>query len=256
MKHFKILDSKHLFSVCSRLEDCRIVPPNTNLLSFPFGACGYVIVFNVVEFFCDFGRTISIRNSGYTINLDLIDDVRTEFSNRQPRKGNDTISIPNGVVPFLSRFGKCIREIKLYLITDVYIFALMSSCPLLRIVEFNVCDFKNSSQPPPPFPRFLEIYKLFCSKTLGFDVLVYWLMSPCLKDISVTECPAFCDGALENAFRQHRFKTLERLRIENCKRVSKSVFNSCFMSESDALCFAKLRKCPNMGTMENRREWL
>ena len=254
LKNLKYLDCKHLSSANLQLQSNRVLPPTTDLKTFHFASCGYLQLDHIVKFPYYTKRT-TISNYGYVANLDFIDDVRMELAKRQARN-TYIISNPSGIVSFLARFGKSIRKIVLQFIKDIDIFSIISTCPMLRSVHFFICDIIVSRVHRPPVSHNLQTCKISNGNSLGYDEIVYLLMSPNLRKISLIDCPNFCDEAIEAAFHKHRFRNLERLSIRNCHRVSKSVFSSCFISESNALTFIEINKCSTLSTLENQIEWL
>ena len=82
------------------------------------------------------------------------------------------------------------------------------------------------------------------------------LLSPNLRKIKIANCTALCDDVLQIAFRHHRFRFLKELRLKRCEGVSKDVFSSIFLSESNALNYIVIEDSPSLGTLENQREWL
>ena len=253
LKNLQYLDSVHLSRANFDRRNIRVCLPKMNLKSFHFRRDGYLKLEHVVEFPNGLRQKI-ISNSGYVENLATAYDTRTLFTKEQePNYYN--ISFPIDVVPFLTRFGKYAQDILLQEMKEVDILFVMSACPLLRQVDFFFCKMKASRIPRPPVSHNLEICKIRDGRSVGKDELLYLLLSPNLREIYIHYSPSFCDEVLEAAFRQTRFRNLERLYIRNCP-LSKPIFSLCFMSESNALTLVEIYGCSSLCTRENVKEWL
>ena len=192
-----------------------------NLKSVHFRLDGYLKLEHVFEFSSDLRQRI-IFNSGFVENLATADDMWTVFTREQVPRYN-RISFPSEVVPFLTRFGKNAQNILLQELKEVDIFSVMSACPLLRQVDFFFCNMNASIVPRPPLSHNLEIYKITDGRSTSQDNLLYLLLSPNLREIYIQYCPSFCDEVLDAAFRQTRFRNLERISIRDCP-LSKPMF--------------------------------
>ena len=257
LEKLKYVDSRHLSNANLQLQSNRVLPPTTSLKSCLFTSDGCFHFEFLVESEEHLKETV-IWNTGSTDNWGLMGDATTEIGFQQDViRGSSTASFPDKIVPFLNRFGRGIHKLKLNSIGQVDVFSLMSICPLIRRFIFFFCNFKVSSVPRPPISHHLESIEILCdNKTLGHEELVYLLMSPNVREISIVFCHALCDDVLETAFRHHRFNKLERLSIVNCERVSKRTFTSYFMSESNALKFIEIKNCKFLSTLDNQLEWL
>ena len=194
-------------------------------------------------------RETVIWNTGSTDNWHLIDDAALDIG----------FQLKCLIETHHGRTRRSINTLKLNGIDNVDIFSLTSLCPLLRRIDFIGCNFKVSSLPRSPIPLYIEFLGLeWNHETLGSEELIYILLSPNLKSIRLVACPAFCDDVLDTVFHQHRFRNLERLMIIGCNQVSKRIFNSCFMSESNVLNVIESveNRCENLSTRENHKEWL
>ena len=253
LEKLNFLDSKHLSRVNEQLESGRVLLPKAFLKSCVIGHTGYLSLVFVVESH-DILRPTRIVNTGSVKNLESIVDVRMELPRQVLMR---SLSFANEAVHFLMQFGRGLHKLQLTSIVEIDIFSIISTCPLLRTVNLYRCYFKNPSLPRPRvIPQHLEKCRIVSEDNLGYEQLLSLLLSPNLRVICLDGCDSLSDDVLETAFRHHRFRKLERLSIENCYVISKNVFTSCFMSESNSLKFIEIVWCPTIGTLENKNEWL
>ena len=253
LSNLKYVDSQHL-SKAKAMIASRVLPPETILKSISFSFISqrsdpyYVRMTHCIELKADYPPT-TIDSSGHSQLLSRGAEVGTAWANLPSNQSN--------VVPFLATFGQHLSTITFFNSFAVDIPSITSTCRNLRSIQIDQCEFDASPAPrPTTVLPCLETLKIKNCGTLLHDQLVGLLLSPNLREIEIWNCSTFCDSVLQTAFTQHRFKSLERLTVRGCARVSKEVFASCFLSESNQLTLIRIMHCLNLGSEENRQQWL
>ena len=121
----------------------------------------------------------------------------------------------------------------------------------LKIATTRCCDVRIRK-----YDLLYDCLEISDCNTFQRDHFAPLLLSPNLRKIKIANCTALCDDVLQIAFRHHRFRFLKELRLKRCEGVSKDVFSSIFLSESNALNYIVIEDSPSLGTLENQREWL
>ena len=210
-------------------------------------------------------RSARTEKNVYTHQLANMLDISSKLNvRRSKRLLFSYISFRMGIVPFLTRFGSLLRNLFLDSISDVDIFFITFTCPLVQSVTFRCCTFRDpdASLIPRPArnipPSYIE--NIRCDCTLGgwvsSDELLHLFMSPKLTNISLNFCPALNDDVLYRAFNNHRFKNLKRLSLFFCDNISNEAFKSVFLVESNVLQFVEIIACRQLSEPNVRAEWI
>ena len=201
----------------------------------------------------------------YTHELaNMLDISSTLTMRRYMRPLFSYISFRMGIVPFLRRFGSLLRNISLDNISDIDIFFITSTCPLVQSITLQGCSFRDPGASLIPLPArnippsFIE--NIIYDSTLGGWVssleLLHLLLSPKLTDISFNCCSTLNDEVLYRAFNSHRFKHLKRLSLNFCDNISNEAFKSVFLVESNVLQFVEIVGCRQLSKPHVRAQWI
>ena len=257
LNKLKYLDHQHLARVNVQVVDSSVSAPVTFLKLFHCGEDGLLKIMSLSNVAPHKSvKHVTYKSSLTDSHLSSIETLTSEMESPPRAESNSLISFGKGIVPFLARFGHSLQDLELDFMDDVDISFIARTCPLLKRLVLTYCKKYVSSLPCLKISNHLESVTIRNGQNVGRDELAGLLLSPNLREIRITSCLALCDNVLLKAFRQHKFRYLERLTIKSCKGLSKSVFSSCFLSESNALNYIEIQKCPSLAVVADRDEWL
>ena len=233
-----------------------IVRPRSNLLSFSCGADGSLVIETLVTLSPDSSvKCTRIEEKVYTNQIASMVDLSSILSPPM-QTGEPNISFILGVVPFLTRFGYSLRNLSLDNISDVDVFFITFTCPLLKSIKFKRCRF--IALPARNIPRsFIEDieYDGSVGGQITGRALLHFFLSPKLTSISLIYAQRLSDRILNFAFSKHGFQHLKRLKLFACHGISNEAFKSAFLVDSNVLQCINIWECLKLSSKNVRDEW-
>ena len=209
-------------------------------------------------------RSTRMEDDVYNYQLASMFDLSAKLIVRPSRQTLfPYISFRLGIVPCLTRFGALLKNLSLDNFSDVDIFFITSTSPLIQSITLQRCSYRDPTTSLIPLPArnippsFIEtiIYEGTMGGYVSSHELFHLLMSPKLTNISFSFCSTVNDDILFRAFDSHRFQHLKRITLFFCCNVSNEAFKSVFLVEPNVLEYVKIVACQQLSMPEVRVEW-
>ena len=262
LKKLKQLDYNRQLRVCVRAGVFR---PALHMMSF---SCSMNGSLSLETFFllspdpkhkhCSERTENTVSTYQLATMVDLSSELRESIQNVFPY-----ISFRLGIVPFLTRFGASVQNINLDFLSDVDVFFITFSCPLVKCIYLYRCSFRSFELSLIPLPQrtippaYIEniTYDGSSGGPIGREELLHLFMSPNLTNISLNYCSTLTDDILYAAFNSHEFIYLKQLTLVYCDNVSNEAFKSIFLRESNVLKYIKIIECRQLSSPVVMDEW-
>jgi hypothetical protein len=175
----------------------------------------------------------------------------------------DEITFDMGVAPVLGVIGSSLENLDLTYFAFVDIWTVIKFCPNLVNLAFlchceslsnlsneEIIQLENNEQGRIFFK---ELKVLWGCYNIESDILLNFLSSPLLEDVSISRCDAFNDEILGEASKKLLFQNLKTLKLFNCGSVTKLGLDT-LMVASNRLEFIRIRFCKNL-TLTDVSDW-
>ena len=166
--------------------------------------------------------------------------------------------------PLLRAIGSSLEYLELAFFLDINLRTIAKNCPNLRELTLVSCcsmtlQHVETNLHSNPVFNYLEKLCIFDESDFPFDsdipfeIFVFLLSSPILKELQISECHSLTDDVFKNAFELNKFKCLESLTLDQCHSISKKGID-VLMNDCNPLSHISIDHC-NSITAENVEDW-